>query len=105
MDSPDQAREVEKPLADEEERTQETLRTKARLQEIVNDLARYGANKTPLDLAHRLEAAIAEGGIPPQPHRWVEAVAVDAAEGRVTVLDARFGEPPEVTREPSSGVD
>jgi hypothetical protein len=89
MDSSDRPRTTDQPLAEDEEQGS-TLRAKAQLQEIVTDLARYGPSRSADDLRRRLEAAIAEAGLPEQPARWVEAVAIEAAAGRTTVLDARF---------------
>ena len=76
----------------EDDTQAETLRAKERLQALVDDLARYGSGRSERELRQRLEAAIAEHGLPEQPARWVEAVAIDAAAGRRTVLDARFSE-------------
>lgn len=74
--------------ADDDQQT--TLHRKELLQKAIADLARYGPGRTPADLRNRLEVVIAAAGLPPQPPTWVEAVALEASEGRVTVLDARF---------------
>lgn len=74
--------------ADDDE--QATLHRKELLQKVIVDLARYGPGRTPADLRDRLEVVIAEAGLPPQPGTWVDAVALEASEGRITVLDARF---------------
>src|SRR5205823_1544127 len=67
-----------------------TLDHKETLQKVVVDLARYGPGRSTSDLRDRLEVAIAEAGLSPQPRAWVEAVAQEASLGHVTVLDARF---------------
>ena len=89
MSEPTSNESGQQPIAVDEQQ-EHALRAKELLQGIVRDLALYGPGKTPADLALRLDAAIAEAGLPPQPHRWVEAVALEASEGHVTVLDARF---------------
>jgi hypothetical protein len=76
----------------EDDTQEETLRAKARLQALVDDLARHGEGLSESELRLRLVAAIAEDGLPEQPARWIEAVAIDAAAGHRTVLDARFTE-------------
>ncbi|WP_460461431.1 hypothetical protein [Angustibacter peucedani] len=87
--STDEPGEVPQPLAVDEDQD-ETLRHKEVLQKVVVDLARYGPGRSVADLRQRLDVAVAEAGLPPQPERWVDAVASEAAEGRITVLDARF---------------
>jgi hypothetical protein len=67
---------------------------KATLQDIVDDLATYGPSRSVDELCLRLEAAIAEAGLPEQPAPWVKAVAREASAGRVTILDARFAQGP-----------
>lgn len=76
------------PSTDDDNET--TLQHKEILQGLVNEVARDAAGRSQADLRERLSAAIAGAGLPEQPQRWVEAVAQDAFEGRVTVLDARF---------------
>lgn len=89
MDIADTSHGTDQSLAEDEAQAA-TLLAKEQLQEIVTDLARYGPSRTEADLRLRLEVAIAEAGLPEQPARWVEAVAIEAAAGRITVLDARF---------------
>jgi hypothetical protein len=87
-DQPDEQTFTDAELALEE--NAESARVKEILQPIVDDLARYGPGRDAHDLVHRLSAAIAEAGLPEQPHAWVEAVAAEASYGRRTVLDSRF---------------
>ncbi|GAA4346390.1 hypothetical protein [Angustibacter luteus] len=90
MTSPDP--EVPDQSLAEDDTQAETLRAKERLQAIVDDLARYSPGRSAHEVQQRLVAAIADDGLPEQPARWVEAVSIDAAAGRRTVLDARFAE-------------
>jgi hypothetical protein len=91
---PPTAQGADQPLAEDDDQ-EATLRAKSQLQEIVTDLARYGPSRSAPELRLRLEAAIAEAGLPEQPARWLDAVATEAAAGRVTVLDARFARDPD----------
>lgn len=104
MSEPTSNESGQQPIAVDEQQ-EHALHAKEVLQGIVNELALYGPGKTPADLALRLDAAIAEAGLPPQPHRWVEAVALEASEGHVTVLDARFAQhdPQQAIRETEYG--
>jgi hypothetical protein len=72
-----------------EQHPDEHRETSARLQEAVAEVV-AGCQGQPLQVAiDALNDALARRGQPPQPHRWVEAVAMDAIAGRTYVVNQR----------------
>ena len=58
----------------------------ARLQEAVADVVASHQGRTLDEAIEAVNDAVARHGRPPQPDRWVEAVAMDAINGRTYVL-------------------
>ncbi len=56
------------------------------LQTEIAALAESHRGRLPSEALAELELRLAARGIPPQPHRWMEAVAASAVEGRVYVM-------------------
>ena len=71
--------------------TQSTDEMKDALQQIIVRLGRAseGQDADPRDVEFELTTAIADAGLPEQPHPWVEATALEIAGGRVVVMDAK----------------
>src|SRR5436190_1375353 len=56
------------------------------MQAVINDLVAQVPGGSVAELSVRLREALAAIGIAPQPESWIEAVAHDAASGRVYVI-------------------
>lgn len=61
------------------------------LQRIVDRVAAAHGGGDKLAILEALEGGIAQAGISPQPHPWLEATASEIAEGRRVVADRERG--------------
>jgi hypothetical protein len=74
----------------EDDRLRQAQDAKLVLQGIIDRLGPDLAHR-PLEVVReRLVRAIAEAGLPEQPHAWVDSAVVELAGGRGLVMDARF---------------
>ncbi|MFL6100094.1 MAG: hypothetical protein ACJ71T_09095 [Actinomycetales bacterium] len=67
--------------------TQETRRARqALMQAVIEDLVLWAPGRTVAEASERLQAELMGRGLPPQPAKWVDAVASDAVAGRTYVV-------------------
>jgi hypothetical protein len=66
-------------------------RAQTLMQEAIAEVSADARDGELPDIVARLESALAARGIGPQPPRWLEAVAMDAQQGRLYVEDPQLG--------------
>lgn len=61
------------------------------MEEAIAEVAASARGAELSDVVVLVEAALASRGVPPQPPRWLEAVATDTQQGRIYVEEPHLG--------------
>lgn len=66
-------------------------RTQTLMQEAIAEVADRARGADLPDVVLMVEEALVARGVPPQPARWLESVAIDAQQGRIYVEEPHLG--------------